>query len=175
MPTQLKIDPGKCIGCKSCELACSLANDGAFNPAASRIAAITFLEGDYTLPYHFVSTCRQCADAPCMASCPAGAIHRSSDATKRIIIDKELCIGCGTCVKSCPFGAMFFDAVGRKAFKCELCNGNPACVAVCPTEAILYAKQHYYHAKEDDLKMRGYTFMARNNSQNIKKKVSKEG
>jgi Fe-S-cluster-containing hydrogenase component 2 len=169
MPKQLKIIPEKCIGCKSCELACSLANDEELNPSASRIAAITFSERGYSLPYHFVSTCRQCADAPCMMSCSVTAITKSTDITKRIIINMDLCIGCGKCVIACPFGVMFFDSVGKKPFKCELCDGNPACVSICPTEAIIYKRQNYYYAKKDDFKMRGYKFMTKKNRKSIKK------
>jgi len=172
MPKQLKLIPENCIGCKSCELACSLKNDGELNPSLSRISVITFKEGGYSLPYHFLSTCRQCADAPCMTSCPVDAISQINDATKKISIDLNVCIGCGKCVTACPFGVMFFDKAGRKPFKCELCGGNPACVDICPVEAIVFRNQRYYYAKKDDLNMRGYKFMSDKNRKNIKKQTS---
>jgi len=173
MPKQLKIISEKCIGCKSCELACSLANDRKFDPASSRVAAITFLEGKYTLPYHFISTCRQCADAPCMASCPVEAISPSKDITKAVTIDSELCIGCGKCISSCPFGAVSLDTIRKKAFKCELCGGTPACVEACPTDAILFTRINPYYAQKHDLQMKGYDFMIRRNKERTNKKIKK--
>lgn len=170
MPRQLKLVPERCIGCKSCEIACSLANGEAFNPAMSRITAITFLEGKYTLPYHFLSTCRQCADAPCLASCPVSAISRSADATRTVRVDEDLCIGCGKCVTACPFGMMFFNKTTRKPYKCELCDGNPACVDACPTEAIVFAQKKASCAQEQDLQMRGYGFLLGRNKENLRRK-----
>ena len=32
MQNSLNIDPGKCTGCLQCEMACSYANEGVFNP-----------------------------------------------------------------------------------------------------------------------------------------------
>jgi anaerobic carbon-monoxide dehydrogenase iron sulfur subunit len=40
----LKIEPELCTGCLQCELACSYENEGAFNPAKSRIKVFTFHE-----------------------------------------------------------------------------------------------------------------------------------
>lgn len=170
MPKQLKLSNEKCIGCKSCELACSLINGEGFNPAKARIAAITFLEGRYTLPYHFLLTCRQCVDAPCMKSCPAGAISQSKDSTKTIVVYKDLCTGCGSCVTACPFGVMFFDRSTKKPFKCELCWGKPACVEACPTEAIAFVQRRPYYAQEHDLQAQGYDFMKREAKQSLKRR-----
>ncbi len=51
------------------------------------------------------------------------------------MIDKDKCIGCGTCVAICPVGAISFEdnkAVIDKN-KCIHCG---ACQASCPVEAI---------------------------------------
>jgi len=51
-----------------------------------------------------------------------------------IIIDDELCTGCGNCVDSCPFGAIEIENDKAKILpNCNLCG---ACVEVCPVEAI---------------------------------------
>jgi electron transfer flavoprotein alpha subunit len=52
-----------------------------------------------------------------------------------LIIDKELCTGCGACVEECPFGAVELGADDKAAVdeKCTLCG---ACVEVCPEQAI---------------------------------------
>ena len=167
MPKQLKISSEKCTGCKGCELACSFANEKEFNPSKSRIAAIAFLEGKYPLPYNFVSTCRQCADAPCLAICPVGAIDRVRDQTKRVVIDRDTCIGCGKCVDACPFGAMLFAKEAKKVFKCELCNGNPACASICPSGAIVYRGGRPFYAKGVDYQMKGFAVLSQRNKENV--------
>ncbi len=169
MPRQLTIAPDKCIGCKSCELACSLANEGQLNPSLSRITEITFLEGKYPLPHNFVSTCRQCADAPCLSSCPVKAISRLRDKTKAVVIDRDACIGCGNCVDACPFGAMLFAREAKKAFKCELCAGKPACAAICPSGAIVFGNRSPFYAKQEDCRMQGWTLLSRRNKEQVKK------
>ena len=51
-----------------------------------------------------------------------------------VIIDKELCTGCGACVDECPFEALeLVDDIAEVNEKCTLCS---ACVDVCPVEAI---------------------------------------
>jgi len=168
MPKQLKIVSQKCTGCRSCELACAYANEREMNPSKSRIAAIAFLEGTYPLPYNFVSTCRQCADAPCLAVCPVDAIERTTDRTKRVVVDEDRCIGCGQCVGACPFGAMLFSGEAKKAFKCELCGGNPACAEMCPSGAIVFKETRPFYAKAADCEMKGFALLSQQNKQNFK-------
>jgi electron transfer flavoprotein alpha subunit/NAD-dependent dihydropyrimidine dehydrogenase PreA subunit len=51
-----------------------------------------------------------------------------------IIIDDELCSGCGSCVDSCPYGAIELENDKAKILpNCNLCG---ACVENCPVEAI---------------------------------------
>lgn len=51
-----------------------------------------------------------------------------------LIIDKDLCTGCGSCVDECPFEALeHIDELAVVNEKCTLCG---ACVDVCPEEAI---------------------------------------
>lgn len=173
MPKQLKILSERCIGCKSCELACSLANEGVMNPSISRIRAITFLEGKYRLPYNLVTTCRQCADAPCLSSCPVDALSRSKDNKKAVLVDRDLCIGCGRCVDACPFGVMFFDGRENKAYKCELCGGNPACAAICPSGALEYGTRRAYYTKAEDCLMQGCVILSRQNKENTRDRKGK--
>ena len=175
MLKQLNIDPEKCIGCKSCELACSIFNDRKFLPARSRINTLTFIENNHDLPYNFVWTCRQCADAPCLESCPADAISYAEDGSRTVVIDEKLCTGCGKCVEACPFGTMFFDPEKKKAFKCELCGGTPCCVEFCPTEAIVFTQREAYYAQKMKSEIESYLFSKTRNIDTIrsmKKKVA---
>jgi len=175
MPDQLKIIPEQCIGCKSCELACSLANDGEMNPSKSRIAVISFIEGKYLLPHTIPFTCKQCVDAPCMSACPVDAISCSKDKMKVVTIDEEHCISCGKCVRVCPFGAISFETGEKKAFKCELCGGNPACALVCPTGAIIFGRQRPFHSKGLALEMEGYSILSLRNQEGLRQEKSEKG
>jgi Fe-S-cluster-containing dehydrogenase component len=167
MPNQLRIYPEKCIGCKSCELACALANESELNPSKSRIAALIFVEGRYALPYNLPLTCKQCADALCLKSCPVDAISILRGKTKVVTIDDEQCIGCGRCVDACPYGAMLFDTKGKKAFKCELCGGEPACVAICPTQAVVLTQRKPFYSKAEALQLEGYALLSERNKENF--------
>ena len=128
MSKVLFIQTDNCTGCRMCELACSSAREGAFNPLHSRIRVVTeSLEG-WSRP----SVCLQCEDAMCMAVCPVGAIGR--DKTPQgdffISVDRERCTACQRCVAACPFGAIAFFKE-RGVLKCDLCGGSPACVDFC--------------------------------------------
>ena len=159
MPKRLQIFPEKCIGCRSCELACSLANDQELNPDRTRISVVSFTDANQGLPYHLPLTCRQCADAPCLESCPAGAIRRSKDSLKAVLIDYEHCTQCGQCVTACPFGAIYFDEHRQLPFKCGLCSGEPACVALCPAEAITFVEQRPFLARPHALNLKAFALL----------------
>ncbi len=133
MQKSLHIDPGKCTGCLQCELACSLDNEGAFNPSKSRIKVFDFHTDGRFVPY----TCTQCAEAWCMEACPTSAISVDS-ATGAKVVSDTLCVGCKVCTIACPFGTINYNQSTGKVMKCDLCGGDPECAKACPTEAITY-------------------------------------
>ncbi|MFX0074049.1 MAG: FAD-binding protein [Candidatus Hermodarchaeota archaeon] len=51
-----------------------------------------------------------------------------------LIVDEEQCTGCGSCIDSCPFGAL--ELVDNKAKVLQNCTLCGACIEVCPVEAI---------------------------------------
>ena len=60
--------------------------------------------------------------------------------------DPSVCIGCGTCAKSCPYEApVVADALGI-AMKCDFCRPRvergeePLCVCSCPAEARIFGE-----------------------------------
>jgi len=133
MQKSLNMDPGKCTACKQCEMACSYAELGAFNPAKSRIRVFVFEETARFVPY----TCTQCAEAWCLKACPVDAITVNT-ATGAKEVNAATCVGCKVCTIACPFGTINYSATTGKVTKCDLCGGDPACAAACPTGAITY-------------------------------------
>jgi len=56
------------------------------------------------------------------------------------IVDKEKCIGCGTCVKFCPEAVISLK--NKKAMiDYYFCKGCGVCAQVCPVKAILMEKE----------------------------------
>jgi carbon-monoxide dehydrogenase iron sulfur subunit len=131
MAKALYIDYQKCTGCRLCELVCAVKHDGFSNPTRSRIRVIKWEAEGLYVPM----TCQQCEDAPCMNVCPVKAISRDED-LGLVMIDYDVCIGCRSCVVVCPFGAMSFNVIDRKVFKCDLCDGDPQCVRFCEEKAV---------------------------------------
>ena len=92
--------------------------------------------------------CKHCEEAGCLEACPTGSIIRTETGT--VLVQDDVCNGCGYCVVSCPFGvidrrpAPLPDAGG--AFKCTFCYDRqksgltPACAKVCPTESIVFGR-----------------------------------
>ena len=52
------------------------------------------------------------------------------------MIDKNKCIGCGTCVAICPVEAISFTNDGKAQIDTTKCIKCGACQASCPVEAI---------------------------------------
>lgn len=89
----LLIDESLCVGCDNCEKACAETHDG--NSRLNREAGASFAS------IHVPISCRHCEHPHCMKDCPPDAIHRASDG--EVFIDQEACIGCGNCVRNCPY------------------------------------------------------------------------
>ena len=129
----LVVNHERCTGCRLCELVCAVKHDGFSNPTRSRIKVMKWETEGLYIPM----SCQQCQDAPCMNVCPVKAISRDEDLA-RVMVDYDKCIGCRSCVAVCPFGAMNFNVIDRKVFKCDLCDGDPQCVRFCDVKAVEY-------------------------------------
>lgn len=129
----LMIDLDTCVRCDECVRGCADAHDDV--PRFVREGAKF---KNFTVP----TACYHCTDPVCMIGCPTGAISRPLG-TREVAVDPATCIGCGNCVRRCPWGNILtvpFDSpqVGASidlATKCDLCLGRPegpACVQMCP-------------------------------------------
>jgi formate dehydrogenase iron-sulfur subunit len=92
--------------------------------------------------------CKHCTHAACLDVCPTGSLFRTEFGT--VVVQDEICNGCGYCVPACPFGVID-RRVGEQgtknagiAQKCTLCydrlqaGHKPACAQACPTESIQF-------------------------------------
>lgn len=177
------IDVSKCIGCKACQSACLEWNDqheevgvntGVYDnphdltPASWTLMRFTEWVNPETQNLEWLirkDGCMHCEDPGCLKACPApGAIVQYSNGIVDFV--KENCIGCGYCVKGCPFNIPRISRVDEKAYKCSLCSDRvavgqgPACAKACPTQAIVFGTKEEMKKHADgritDLKSRGY-------------------
>ncbi|MCR4441803.1 MAG: 4Fe-4S dicluster domain-containing protein [Peptococcaceae bacterium] len=122
---KLNVKENLCIGCRQCELACSLYNEGQFNPSLARIRVIY----DQKTNTYSPNTCRNCSRPKCLEACAAGALAFNRE-TGVVVYDRDKCARCYECVKACPFKAIYIAEKGY-ILKCDLCGGNPVCVRLC--------------------------------------------
>ena len=143
---RVTVDVEKCVGCRICEMACSLRNYGECNPSRARIFVVRS-EDDGALSTVPV-LCQQCEDPLCVAMCPATALRRRAE-THAVVVDPDKCLGCRTCVEVCPFGGPSVDPRTGKSEKCDLCGGDPTCVKGCPEAAVTFvsAEEESIHRK----------------------------
>jgi carbon-monoxide dehydrogenase iron sulfur subunit len=82
--------------------------------------------------------CRLCDEPTCMAACPRQCIS-VSQTTGIMLVDKDVCNGCGWCVEACEFGAVTINHGERIVSMCNLCEDRedrPRCVEICVHDAL---------------------------------------
>ncbi len=160
-------DTTLCIGCKACEVACkewnnlpadhfgltgnSYDNTGALS--ANTWRHVNFIERTvraddqpaFQSGWLMMSdVCKHCHNAPCLEACPTGALFRTEFDT--VVVQQDICNGCGYCVPACPFGVVDISTLDGKAHKCTLCYDRlkgglePACAKACPTDSIQFGE-----------------------------------
>ena len=113
----------------------AMAQDGAPVDVAEAVAAMD--------RWVFMSdVCKHCTNAGCMDACPTGALIRTEFET--VVLQQDVCNGCGYCIPSCPFGVVDRSPEDGRASKCTLCYDRlqdglePACAKACPTDSIQF-------------------------------------
>jgi len=165
-------DTSVCIGCKACEVACKewnfvpedgleltgMSYDNTASLGASTWRHVAFIEqaavtvrpdggdgaeGAGDLRWLMSSdVCKHCTEAACLDVCPTGALMRTEFGT--VVVQDDVCNGCGYCVSACPFGVIDRRESDGGAHKCTLCYDRigdgltPACAKACPTESIQF-------------------------------------
>ncbi|MEA2249163.1 MAG: formate dehydrogenase iron-sulfur subunit [Solirubrobacteraceae bacterium] len=168
-------DTSVCIGCKACEVACKEWNglpmdevgftgqsyDNTGRLSASTWRHVAFIEQAAPVPVPTApapeeeareglrwlmssDVCKHCTVAPCLDVCPTGALFRTEFGT--VVVQDDVCNGCGMCVPACPFGVIERREDDGRAWKCTLCYDRlkegmePACAKACPTDSIQYGE-----------------------------------
>lgn len=140
--SMLVIDSAVCTRCDDCVRGCTATHDDR---------ARFVREGDKVGRFHVARSCFHCNDPVCLVGCPTGAIRRRG-ASALVDVTDDVCIGCGTCARNCPYDAIVMHDMqetwpddmmpkglrGKErqvASKCDLCadtGHDPACVTSCP-------------------------------------------
>src|SRR5207249_9812865 len=123
-------DTSVCIGCKACEVACKEWNllpedglvwtghsyDNTVELNANTWRHVAFIEQEKPIAVQDAGVghdfrwlmssdvCKHCTHAGCLDVCPTGAIFRTEFGT--VVIQDDVCNGCGYCVTACPFGVI---------------------------------------------------------------------
>jgi formate dehydrogenase iron-sulfur subunit len=164
------IDATACVGCKSCQRACKIANNLPSDGREMALSATTLTIVDFKN----ISTkidqpdikpvkrqCMHCDEPACVSVCPVGALVKT--ASGAVTYDANLCMGCRYCMMACPFGVPKYNwsSPNPQISKCaQGCMANsksdrPACVQACPNKALAYGKR-------DELLAMAHTRIAQN-------------
>ena len=170
------MDLRRCIGCRACTVACKAENDVSLGRFLSVVQEKTTGTFPNTRKAFLPIMCNHCEGnkedgvPPCVKVCPeypgkrmtfktadgdkiryrGGATYKRPDGL--VLIDADLCIGCGKCIDACPYGVRSFDPfvkAGKEpskqaASKCDMCkeriaNGiDPSCVNTCQGRARIF-------------------------------------
>ncbi len=137
------IDLRRCIGCRTCHVACKAENDvplGVYRTWVKEVEKGTYPQARR----QFIPIlCNQCEEPACTTVCPVVATYRLPNGI--VYIDPHRCIGCRYCMAACPYAVRFIHPERNVAEKCDWCwprvregFGPPACVSACPTGAMVF-------------------------------------
>jgi len=139
------VDTTRCIGCRSCQVACKGANDLTADETRFFAAAGGYQNprrfSPYTrtlITYHEIDQpddpprwifvkhqCLHCTDLYCAEDCAPEVFHRTASGV--VAFDAPECIGCAACLDSCPFDVPaidYWDVDTPHIRKCDFCLGR---------------------------------------------------
>jgi Fe-S-cluster-containing dehydrogenase component len=151
-------DATRCIGCKTCVVACKQANDMPPDSAStgglydapidlnSKTKNIIKQYQDGEKQSYMKAQCMHCVDPSCVNACMMGSLAKRENGI--VTWHGERCTGCRYCGIACPYGVpkYEFEKSFPRVIKCEMCSHRiakgqiPACCEVCPRQAVIYGK-----------------------------------
>jgi len=81
----LVTNPNACVGCRTCEIVCSLSHEGVCQPSLSRITTTYDPTGTLAKFAAMADVCRQCNMADCYLACAYDALVLDKETGARII------------------------------------------------------------------------------------------
>ncbi|MFD2443023.1 nitrate reductase subunit beta [Bacillus sp. CGMCC 1.16607] len=93
-------------------------------------------EYEQTFMMYLPRICEHCVNAPCVSSCPSGAIYKREE-DGIVLVDQDACRSWRHCMTACPYKKVYFNWKTTKAEKCTFCfprieNGQPTiCSETC--------------------------------------------
>jgi carbon-monoxide dehydrogenase iron sulfur subunit len=138
-----KVD--KCLGCKSCEIACSVAHSEGgelLKAIRQELAPLPRKKVQLCGRKNYPISCRHCKEPLCVDACMAGALVYDDD-KGMVLHDQARCVGCWMCVMVCPYGAIRPNIKAKTPVRCDKCRDKdePACVKACPTGAVVWQEE----------------------------------
>ncbi len=142
---QLYYDVKKCLGCKSCEIACALAHSASsdlFKAIKEEILSLPRKKVISSKDKNYPVSCRHCKDPKCVDACMAAALVYDKE-KGMVLHDEKRCVGCWMCVMVCPYGAIRPNIKTKIPVRCDKCKDKdePSCVKACPTGAIMWLEE----------------------------------
>ncbi|MFH0762433.1 MAG: 4Fe-4S dicluster domain-containing protein [Candidatus Omnitrophota bacterium] len=138
-------DVKKCMGCRSCEIACAVAHSACgelFKALEEEVLSLPRVQVFASDGKNYPVSWRTCGDAVCGDACMAAALV--FDKQKGMVEHNEKrCVGCWMCVMVCPYSAIRPNLKTKMPIRCDKCQDKeePACVKACPTGAIIWQEE----------------------------------